>query len=167
MSFTSPQLRFYFSSISCSCRLWCQYSHQFSKYFSENHSPCQKWPQRDVTTLPWTTSLDWLLRILNNFSFSEKFSFSEVVWLPLLCETEPTHFRVTIRKPVWVLFKHVEYYQYTSSSLALQSCHFQATFILFSTTQFPIHNKCTQISWSLRLWAATLSESHIGRTDFA
>ena len=82
MSFTSPQLCFYFSSI-----FYLQFlvaadfgagTVRFSKYFSEIHSPCHKRPQRGVTILPWITSPDWILRILNNFSFSE------VVWLPLI-----------------------------------------------------------------------------------
>ena len=89
LSFTSPQLRFYFSSIFylrflVAADFSASTINKFSKYFSETHSPCHKWPQRAVTTLPWITSPDWLLRILNNFSFSEKFSLSQVVWLPLI-----------------------------------------------------------------------------------
>ena len=37
-----------------------------------------------VKTLPWIPSPNWLLGILNNFSFSKKFSSPKVVWLPLL-----------------------------------------------------------------------------------
>ena len=85
--FTSSQLRFYFSSIFnlrflVAADFGVGTVSRFWKYFLEIHYPCQKWLQRDVTTFPWITSPDWLLRILNNFPFSEKFSFSEVVWLP-------------------------------------------------------------------------------------
>ena len=79
--------------------------------------------QRGVATLSWITSPDWLLRILNNFSFSK------VVWLyPYCVLLHPTQQKVVISLWAKRLFIHAccvtkpnlfflldLYYEYTSS----------------------------------------------------